>query len=327
MESNRVRTFPDLDDEAFEATFEEELDSWHCADRLLCEECYGEFASAWPGIVATDGFQRKFLDLDTFYGGSRLQELYSREKFDQLCERLECHRCGGPIVNGFWAYTPPGFENEISEIAALAAHTPFLVLQHSLAQRILAIIEQIGVITEAATLTSPYFRARCYDGLRSREPIEFFPPPANQVREGRYNHNGQAVLYLGSDEHTCFCEVGAPAAGACISAMAIKCDMKVLDLCDIDRRLAYEDQDILESIAMSSLMAAPVKDDGWHRPEYVFTRFVADCARRVRFDGIRYPSSKSRGHNFVILAAAPSWDRVVCPSPAKDYLPVKTTRS
>jgi hypothetical protein len=83
--------------------------------------------------------------------------------------------------------------------------------------------------------------------------------------------------------------------------------------------MIHAEQDLLESVSASSLMSAPVRDEGWHRPEYVFTRFVADCARIAGFDSIKYPSSRShKGHNLVIVAQGQAWDKVVCPSVGRD---------
>jgi hypothetical protein len=239
------------------------------------------------GIVASDKFQRRFLDLETFYLGNSLHQAYEPEKFKQLCERIECDH--GPILNSFWGYRPPNLETEMNEIAAVADDTPSLVLRHPLAQRVLTLIEKLGSITETLNIGVPYYRARRYDGLESRDPSEFLPRPASHVTEGRYNHHGHPVLYLGSDDVTCYREVGEPCSGVCISTVAITRDMKVLNLCDVGRRMTHEEQDLLESVAASSLMAAPVRDEGWHRPEYVFTRFVADCARLAGFWGDKVP--------------------------------------
>ncbi|MQW72042.1 RES domain-containing protein [Sinorhizobium medicae] len=56
-------------------------------------------------------------------------------------------------------------------------------------------------------------------------------------------------------------------------------------------------------MANSVLVAAPRIDRGWLRPEYVFSRFVADCAKSAGFEAIRYASTKSGdGENYVLLS-------------------------
>jgi hypothetical protein len=62
-------------------------------------------------------------------------------------------------------------------------------------------------------------------------------------------------------------------------------------------------QDSLAVLAYSALTSAPRHGDGWSRAEYVFSRFVADCARHAGFDAIRYPSTRldCEGHNLAVL--------------------------
>jgi hypothetical protein len=72
--------------------------------------------------------------------------------------------------------------------------------------------------------------------------------------------------------------------------------MKVLDLLDAD---AYEsdDSDLLNALTYSSLTSAPHDGEGWHRPSYVFTRFLSDCAAAAGFDAIKYPSTRLTAQN------------------------------
>jgi hypothetical protein len=50
------------------------------------------------------------------------------------------------------------------------------------------------------------------------------------------------------------------------------------------------------------LCAAPRQGEGWNKPEYVFSRFVADCALHAGFHAIRYGSTKDpHGENLVLL--------------------------
>ena len=49
-------------------------------------------------------------------------------------------------------------------------------------------------------------------------------------------------------------------------------------------------------------MAAPRTTAGWMRSQYVFSRFVADCALSAGYDAIRYGSTKApEGANYVFL--------------------------
>jgi len=80
--------------------------------------------------------------------------------------------------------------------------------------------------------------------------------------------------------------------------------LKILDLMKIEEGVEHE---ILSAVLYSSLLSRPLSrpraGDDFERPQYVFSRFVADCARAAGFDGICYPSTRiSKGHNLVLLA-------------------------
>nr|WP_249811954.1 RES family NAD+ phosphorylase [Bradyrhizobium sp. 2] len=138
------------------------------------------------------------------------------------------------------------------------------------------------------------------DVLSSPTLSDFGPPPAAKVAEGRYNHAGHAMLYLADSLKTVQGEmrVSEPIA---VATIELDFPCKVLDLM-ISDDVGGDDDEVIQCLARSTLCAAPRKSDGWDRPEYVFTRFVADCARHTGFGAIRYGSVQhSEGANVVIL--------------------------
>jgi hypothetical protein len=59
---------------------------------------------------------------------------------------------------------------------------------------------------------------------------------------------------------------------------------------------------ILSALVYSSLISAPRNTEGWNQSQYVFSRFVADCAKAVGLDAVKYPTTRaSSGHNLVIF--------------------------
>jgi hypothetical protein len=56
--------------------------------------------------------------------------------------------------------------------------------------------------------------------------------------------------------------------------------------------------DDLSTLVYSALMSAKQENDGWHKPAYVFSRFVADCARASGIQTIKYPSTRITARNF-----------------------------
>ena len=122
------------------------------------------------------------------------------------------------------------------------------------------------------------------------------PDPA-ETREGRYNHAGKPVLYLGSDPQTCKLELGSPSCGIVVAKFEFTNSIRLLNLAGKD---LYGD--ILPALVYSALLSAPSQGSGWDQPQYAFSRFVADCALAAGFDAILYPSIRSAsGDNLVVL--------------------------
>jgi hypothetical protein len=109
------------------------------------------------------------------------------------------------------------------------------------------------------------------------------------------------MLYLADTEATAVAEVGGSGILVHVARLKYQGAIKVLDLSFSDSE--DEHSDLVQCLARSALCSAPRKGDGWDRPEYVFSRFIADCALKSGFEAIQYSSTKSgAASNFVILA-------------------------
>jgi hypothetical protein len=129
---------------------------------------------------------------------------------------------------------------------------------------------------------------------------DFNFPPKEVVKEGRYNHAGIPVLYLASDAKTCYYEMRE--IPCTIVELEIHKRLKILDFVEFDE--STDDRtDTLKALVYSALISSKQDDEGWHKPKYIFSRFVADCAKYVGFDGIKYPSTRELrdNYNLVIL--------------------------
>lgn len=294
----------------FNERFEAELDSAFTADIACCDHCYEEFVKRWPAAYLRDiRFQQSAIDLGVFYSNSRLQLEFSAEEFWNFVRQLGCPQCGHSLDGTIWPYnlpfsSPKDFEKNAAEIAELAQRTPFLVLRHPLAREILDAITKNARIAKPQYLEAPYFRGRLANGLVRSDLDSFLRPPATKCNEGRFNHAGAPVLYLASDPTTCIKEIGSPACDVILAEISVSSPLKILDLLE-PQSVGFEDE-ILSALVHSSLVSAPRQSDGWDRPEYVVSRFVADCARDVGFQAIKYPSVRcAEGHNLVILSQEP----------------------
>jgi len=291
----------------FEELFDSDLEGWFSSDIACCDECYDDFLAHWPHAYSADkaAFQRSSIELDCFYSGSYLQDIYTKEQFYKYLQLIPCPRCGSELKYNIWPYTLPfdvvdDFEDKMKEIADVSQKTPFLLLDHPFAKDVYRAIVDLSKEVETKTLENSLYRARMRSTIKNTDISEFDFPPKIIVSEGRYNHAGIPALYLGSDPETCFHELRKK---PCIIAkIKIADKVKVLDLTN-----TYESHqkhsDLLGALVYSALMSARQDDFGWYKPKYIFSRFISDCAKSAGFDAIQYPSTRAtnEGYNIVML--------------------------
>ena len=271
--------------------------------------CYDQFLEYWPlANEANDfEFQRSSIDLDTFYSGSkRLQFTYTKEEYDVLKHTIHCPRCGATLQANMWVYDLPfafdidtfEFELEIEKIAELSITTPFLLLKNEFALKIHDLLHDLVHKTTSVSLDTSLYRARIAKQVERLHFDEFTVAPKQFIQEGRYNHAGEQVLYLASDMLTCFNEVNQKLCF--IAECEITKPIKILDLtAPTDSHIEYQED--LNALVFSALMSKRISTSGWHKPAYVFSRFVSDCAKSAGFDAIRYPSTKAIKNNFNLV--------------------------
>jgi RES domain-containing protein len=307
-----------LDASAFASLFDEELDTAFTADQVCCDSCYPDYAKRWPGLATA--VQSESYPLDLFFENSCFPEFYSKTEFLEKCREMGCPICGAPLEHNLWTYTPrfeisPELEFEIAELEALATRTPFLTLLNPLAKRVHDEIKDLAANTLAKEFTAPLIRAR--EITAAHAPSQFLPPPAAICREGRYNHAGRPVLYLASDSRVAHAEIGQPATGCLVSSLTLKSQLKLLNLAATDLS-----SDLLQAISVSSLLSAPAISEGWDKPEYSFSRFVADCCVNLGFSAIQYPSvARDGGYNLVVFPQDGGWENVVAVGEIKEFRP------
>ena len=284
--------------------FYRDLESWFNAGTFYCDSCVDDFIEQWPGIYNRDlDFQRNFISLDIFFSGGRIQDYFTKEEFFDLSGDIRCPNCGDSLSGHIWPYdlnfdVPDNFDSNVHEIATLAEKTPFLLMLHPFAKEVYTEIEVISKSIEPSLLPNPLYRARVYENEHDYTSKDFLAAPNKYIVEGRYNHAGKEVLYLAEDDLTCYLEMRKPSMGIMLAKIEIINPLKVLDLMSED----LEDNHFVQAMQLSSLMSSPVEGEGWYKPHYVFTRFVADAALSAGFDAIRYPSVRSNtGNNIVVL--------------------------
>jgi len=291
-----------LDDDAFEGIFSDEFESWFSADIACCENCYESYLDLWPAAKSDSDFEfeKNQIEIGSFFEGSRIKSFYTRDQFDRLIGEIDCPRCGAKLGGLLFPYNlpfdvPKDFEDDVEEIISIGEQQPFLMLNHPFAKEVFSVIEELGVKTSAMDNPDTLFRARSLAGLQNFDVGQFDFAPPEYVGEGRYNHAGNSILYLGDSEETCFHELRRQVCA--IAELSIDEPIKILDLANpYDSHI--EHPDLLNSLVFSALLSAPRNETHSHKPEYVFSRFLSDCASSAGFDAIKYPSTQKLGTSF-----------------------------
>jgi RES domain-containing protein len=316
MPRKRIQTAKLLDPglhQDFEGLFYEELDSAFTAGIACCENCYDDFVRQWPGIyLHSTGFQESGIDLMNFYENSDFAFEFTPEEFkDRVQMQVRCERCGAPLTSWFWPYTlpfdpPDNFEKDTEEIAAIAKETPFLVLAHPLASKVYEQIKKAATSITPDDALKRLFRARRCSGLPNPTLEDFRQPPAEITADGRFNHSGLPVLYTATTADLAFAEIDSPEQGAYIAEIEVLRPCSLLNTAD-----DLIDDDVIRAVFASVLVSAPPRGQGWSRPEYIFSRFIADCVRNAGLDGIKYASArKAVGANVVLFARSGDWSSI-----------------
>jgi RES domain-containing protein len=204
-------------------------------------------------------------------------------------------------------------EEDLHELGRLAGIAPFLLLTHSFAVQVKSDIDSMCESGTAGRVPERFYRGR--DIPESSASVsDFGPPPPAITKEGRYNHAGRPVVYLASDPATCWAECRRPGKEFTIATIEIFTDIRILDLTEPDELCSS-----LAALTYSNLMTAPMNAEGWNRPEYVLTRFVADCARLKSVDAIKYPSSRCGSGDNLVLLTGSRFDAVARVVGCKEY--------
>lgn len=292
--------------DTFRDYFERDLEKRFSADITCCDKCHDEFLSIWPLAATADNeaFDGYAIDLDTLYTGSYLRDEFTHEEFDNYVCQLDCPRCGKKLGWKIWPYNfpfnvPDSFEFTVNEIDALAQTTPFLLLENRFCREVLEEIRELATQIPTSSFSPALFRARSTkSGPVDKQLSNFDIPHHKYVYEGRYNHAGGPVLYLASDTVTCQAELrDSPCV---VVELHLKCSLRILDLTDAFNKHEMH-ADLLNCLVYSALISAKQEDDGMHKPHYVVSRFVADCAKSAGFDAIKYPSTQRTGNNFNLV--------------------------
>jgi RES domain-containing protein len=205
------------------------------------------------------------------------------------------------------------YGHRLWSMVELLERTPSLGLLHPVGQELLAAVRRGRIST---VTNNPWWRACCKGDATAPPAARFLPadPHAVSIPAQRFNHAGQAALYVSDCPDTASAEILVEEEGALwIAALRFKRALRLLDL-----RIRILGEGAGQALLLSGLNLSQPKAAGDKAPrEYVLTRFIADLVRRRHsVDGVIYTSSRLApfGTNLVVVRNVPV---VVSVAPAR----------
>lgn len=123
-----------------------------------------------------------------------------------------------------------------------------------------------------------------------------------KIAEGRFNHYGQRVFYLANSAEGAAYESLEKPGDVWIQKFRIKKAINILDLTVDPVREEIQSSNLLNfGLLFGEFLSVPVeRNEGW-KPDYFIPRFIADCAKKAGFNGIKYRSSRYRKQNLILF--------------------------
>lgn len=185
---------------------------------------------------------------------------------------------------------------EINDFINFLQQYPLLGMGHDIGK---AIAEEIKNFPRIKIEKSTWYKARNIDKENVSKIFtkkDMDQVPAKDAKEERYSHNGQSALYVGNHPLTCLAEINnGNIKGICwMQNFQIETD-NIIDLTDF----MISDKKIdgcplfIASLLINGLTSQKdeTNSNGYYKPEYAITRFIADLCRQNGIHGIKYPSA------------------------------------
>ncbi|WP_316749370.1 RES family NAD+ phosphorylase [Pedobacter gandavensis] len=129
-------------------------------------------------------------------------------------------------------------------------------------------------------------------------------PPPLLAGIGRLNRAGVSYLYSATDKHTAISEIRPhPGDVVSIGKFIVNNELLIFDLTESQFLNFFQSDESLDKFGklntFTELMQKVIPPSERHI--YNITQLIADCIRKLNFDGILFPSSVGNGENLVVF--------------------------
>lgn len=240
------------------------------------------------------------------------------EQWQSIADNLACGNCGS---SDFEVYSDVGMKSKfdialdkyleqtfkkygqiIQEFDNLLEKVPLLAYTHRFGKQIYKDLKESNFPT--TSVNGVFYRARRLSDGEILTKERMMNPPTGKPHEGRYNHSGQSHLYLSSNSETAIEEVMGIENKGIVWILELKLERvdKILDLSFDWTMTTPETSPVFFILCGHNFINRSDRNKELWKPDYFLTRYVADCAKHLGYNGVKYNSvRKSCIDNLVLF--------------------------
>jgi hypothetical protein len=133
---------------------------------------------------------------------------------------------------------------------------------------------------------------------------EIDAPPPHMATSGRINRAGVSFLYCATEKYTAISEVRPhPGDRVSLAKFQLNSDAKVFDLSSTQILRFFDNDEKLDKFIPLNTLGVLINETipPSERIRYSITQLIADCIRKLGFDGIAFNSTVGNGKNIVLF--------------------------
>jgi RES domain-containing protein len=284
-----------------------------------------DYNEHWGG----DGYSSLFYQDDNIF--FKKNNFKKTEVYEELLHRIECFEVYEDYEKGvsiFAGYNDgdqnpllrsikSDLDNSIKEIEIKLKNENYFNFENQITE---ILSEYSDNCKSKIQINEEFFRARIGSEYKKRSIYEggfegqmiFVPysnseisaPPPYLSGDGRINRIGVSYLYCATDKYTAISEIRPhPGDIVSIGKFLINEELLIFDLTEKQFLKFYQNDKNLGKFkklnTLTELMQKAIPPS--EKIAYNLTQLIADCIRKLNFDGILFPSSVGKGDNLVIF--------------------------
>lgn len=230
------------------------------------------------------------------------------EQWESIADNLRCTNCGNDNFN-VWSdvgvkskfdialdkymdQTIKKYGPAMQQFDNLLQKTPLLAYSNQFGRKIYNDLKKLNF--PVSSVDGTFFRVRESKSSEIMSIEKMMNPPTGISQEGRYNHSGQSHLYLSSDSETAIEEVIGIDKNGLVWVLELNIDEidNILDLSYDWTRITPDTSPIFFILCDQNFINRSDRNKALWRPDYFITRYIADCAKHLGYNGIKYNSAK-----------------------------------